>query len=417
MAVTDLKLAKPITLPCGLTLPNRLVKAAMTEQMADKDKLPDETFNKVYSAWAEGGWGMVLTGNVQVNTTYLGGPDDTAISSQIPEAQLLESWTAWAKACNARGTPTVVQINHPGRQSPYGAGARGFFDKNLAPSPVPLKLGDGILQSIASALIFGTPRAMTVAEIRETVDQFANAARLAAKAGFAGVEIHAAHGYLLAQFLSSQSNQRTDDYGGSPTKQVRIVVEIIKAIREATPEGFCVGIKLNSVDHQSKEALDDCMVQLDEIRKAGVDFLEISGGTYENPSMFLGTVEAVTMEKSGRSKKREAFFLEFSRAIREKFRDVPLMVTGGFRTRLGMEAALEEDACDMIGIGRPAVLNPALPNNVIFNKEIADEDAKVYAKKIEAPWLAKKIGGTAVGAGVESSWYSKQMKELAAPAA
>jgi 2,4-dienoyl-CoA reductase-like NADH-dependent reductase (Old Yellow Enzyme family) len=118
--------------------------------------------------------------------------------------------------------------------------------------------------------------------------------------------------------------------------------------------------------------------------------------------MFLGTVEAVTMEKPVRSSTREAFFLEFSRAIREKFRDIPLVVTGGFRTRRGMEAALEEDACDMVGIGRPAVLNPALPNNIVFNKEIKDEDAKLYARKIEAPWIAKKIGGRAVGAGVES---------------
>jgi 2,4-dienoyl-CoA reductase-like NADH-dependent reductase (Old Yellow Enzyme family) len=118
--------------------------------------------------------------------------------------------------------------------------------------------------------------------------------------------------------------------------------------------------------------------------------------------MFLGTVEAVTMEKPIKSSTREAFFLEFSRAIREKFRDIPLVVTGGFRTRLGMEAALDEDACEMIGVGRPAVLNPVLPKNVIFNEEIKDEDAKLYARRIEAPWIVKKIGGRAVGAGVES---------------
>ncbi|KAB5549556.1 NADPH dehydrogenase [Coniochaeta sp. 2T2.1] len=415
MAVTtDLKLAQPITLPCGLTLPNRLVKAAMTEQMADKNFLPDESFNAVYRSWAQGGWGMVLTGNVQVDTTYLGGPADTAVNAHISEAQLLQSWKTWAEACNsANGTPTVMQINHPGRQSPYGAGTRGFFDKNLAPSAVPLKLGDGLLQSLTSALVFGTPREMTVAEIREVVSQFAKTARLASEAGFAGVQVHAAHGYLLAQFLSSASNKRTDDYGGSPRKEARIVVEVIKAIREVTPKGFAVGIKLNSVDHQSEEALADCMVQLEEIRGAGVDFLEISGGTYENPSMFLGTVEAVTMEKPTRSSTREAFFLEFARAIRQKFGDIPLVVTGGFRTRRGMEAALEEDACEMIGVGRPAVLNPSLPNNVIFNKEVEDADAKVFARRIEAPWIVKKIGGRAVGAGVESSWYSKQMRTMA----
>ena len=283
MAVKDLKLAQPITLPCGLTLPNRLVKAAMTEQLADKEHLPSDAFNTVYRAWAEGGWGMVLTGNVQVNTTYLGGPEDTAVNPSVPEARLLETWKAWARA--SAGTPTVMQINHPGRQSPYGAGNRGFFEKNLAPSAVPLRLGDGIMQRVASALVFGTPREMTVPEIRETVAQFAGAARLAAQAGFAGVQVHAAHGYLLAQFLSAESNRRTDEYGGSPVKQARIVVEVIRAIREATPEGFCVGIKLNSVDHQSAQALADCMLQLEEIRRAGVDFLEISGGTYENPSV------------------------------------------------------------------------------------------------------------------------------------
>jgi 2,4-dienoyl-CoA reductase-like NADH-dependent reductase (Old Yellow Enzyme family) len=150
---------------------------------------------------------------------------------------------------------------------------------------VPLDLGRGVFQRLASALLFGTPREMSVADIEVTVRQFANAARLAAEAGFAGVQIHGAHGYLLAEFLSARSNVRTDRYGGTPANRARIIVEIIHAIREATPKGFCVGIKLNSVDHQSGAELSDCMEQLEEIRKAGVDFLEISGGSYENPSV------------------------------------------------------------------------------------------------------------------------------------
>lgn len=285
----DLQLAKPITLPCGLTLPNRLVKAAMAENLADKKSLPVESVNRAYGAWAEGGWGMVLTGNVQVDDIHLGQPNDMALSTSVPEDQLLESWKAWAKACNAHNTPTVMQISHPGRQSPLGAGKRGLFGKTVAPSPVPLRLGEGILPSIISALLFGTPREMTVAEIRKTVEQFARTARLAAEAGFAGVQIHAAHGYLLAEFLSAKSNLRTDEYGGSPASRTRIIVEIIHAIREASPKGFCVGIKMNSVDHQSKEELGDCLEQLEEIRKAGVDFLEISGGSYENPVVSLIT--------------------------------------------------------------------------------------------------------------------------------
>lgn len=288
----DLQIAKPLTLPSGLALSNRLVNAAMTEQMADpRTFLPTPAMNAAYAAWADGGWGMVLTGNVQVDLKYLGGPSDTALSEPEDEAALLESWKSWAKACKTRalagedGTPTVMQVNHPGRQTPVGAGTRGIFAKSLAPSPVPLKLGDGILAKMASALVFGTPREMTVADIEDVVHRFAYCARLAAEAGFDGVEIHAAHGYLLAQFLSAKTNLRTDAYGGSPTRRAKIVVDIAKAMRDATPKGFTVGIKLNSVDHQSETDLKDCIEQLDVINAAGVDFLEISGGTYEDPSV------------------------------------------------------------------------------------------------------------------------------------
>lgn len=106
-------------------------------------------------------------------------------------------------------------------------------------------------------------------------------------------------------------------------------------------------------------------------------------------------------EKSDRTKAREAFFLEFAKAIRHKFADLPLMVTGGFRTRQGMEAAVAEGGCDMVGIGRPAVVNPSLPSNIIFNKEISDADARLYLTKYKAPWIAKLIS-PAVGAGAES---------------
>lgn len=283
----DLQLAKPITLPSGLVIPNRLANAAMTEQMAgpESDYQPTEVMNRAYAAWAEGGWGLVITGNVQVDERYLGGPKDTSMIGD--EAKMLAAWKTWAKACKAGpgGCPTVVQINHPGRQSPVGAGTRGFFAKNLSPSAIPLHLGDGILAKLASALMFGTPKEMTTADIDDLVARFARAARITAEAGFDGVEIHAAHGYLLAQFLSAKSNTRTDAYGGSPAKRAQVIVEIIRAMREATPEGFTVGIKLNSVDHQSSVELQECIDQLQVITDAGIDFLEVSGGTYENPEV------------------------------------------------------------------------------------------------------------------------------------
>lgn len=114
--------------------------------------------------------------------------------------------------------------------------------------------------------------------------------------------------------------------------------------------------------------------------------------------MITGTKDE---SKSDRTKAREAFFLEFAKAIRHKFPSLRLIVTGGFRSRLGMEAAVAEGGCDMTGLGRPACLNPALPNNTVFNPEVKDADAKLYAKKIEAPWIMKQIS-PAVGAGAES---------------
>ncbi|KAK2009110.1 NADH:flavin oxidoreductase/NADH oxidase [Colletotrichum eremochloae] len=407
--MSNSKVAKPLTLRCGLTLPNRLTKAAMAENWADSDGLPTEAFHGPYGEWADGGWGLVMTGNVQVDIKHLGSPKDIAYNDAVPYERMLEAWKAWAKVCNRNGTPTIVQVNHPGRQSPLGAGKRGLMEKAMAPSPVPLELGSGLIARMLNALIFGTPREMTVAEIQDVVHRFAQTAKLASDAGFAGIEIHGAHGYLLAQFMSAKINKRTDAYGGSPAARVRIVVEIIRAIREVVPKTFCVGIKFNSVDHQSQAELDECIEQLKLITEAGVDFLEVSGGSYEDPVMFTNNDDE---KKSDRTKAREAFFLEFARTIRRDFPDVPLMVTGGFRSRQGMEAALANNDCDLIGLARPAALNPALPKNTILANTVKDEDAKLYARKIEAPWIAQKMGIKFVGAGAESAWYSGQIRKL-----
>ena len=197
----------------------------------------------------------------------------------------MAAWKAWAHACTSEGTPAIVQINHPGRQSPIGAGNRSLLAQNIAPSAIPMNFGPGVLPCLLNSVIFGTPKEMTVPDIQDVVERFAESARLSAEAGFSGVQIHAAHGYLLAQFLSEKSNNRNDAYGGSPEARAKIVVDIIHAIQAAVPRGFCVGIKLNSTDHQSIQALDACKKQLRLITSAGVDFIEISGGTYEDPTV------------------------------------------------------------------------------------------------------------------------------------
>lgn len=421
----DLEVAKPLTLPCGLTIPNRLAKAAMSEAWADKRHLPHDDMIEAYGAWADSGWGLVLTGNVQVDVEYLGKAGDPCVNSNIPRQELLETWKRWAKTANRHGNKTIVQLNHPGRQSLPGAGTHGFFGKTMAPSPVPVRLGDGLFARFISRVVFGTPREMTMAEIQHVIRLFAQGAKLCHEAGFSGVEIHAANGYLLTQFLSAKTNHRTDAYGGSPKKRARIVVEVLQAVRRVVPKEFCVGIKLNSVDHQSAEELDGCIEQLEDIRAAGIDFLEISGGSYEDPlvgveswsrrdeenleretdrrlmeiQMMTGHADRTVSE---RTLAREAFFLEFAYAIRDRFRGVPLMVTGGFRTRKGMEAAIRDGGCDMIGIGRPAVLNPWLPKNTIFNKEIGDDDAKLYTKTVAPAWLSRVLGMKTINGAAET---------------
>lgn len=216
-----------------------------------------------------------------VDRTYKGDAGDVAVNPSR-KTELLSKWKAYASTCRSNDTPIIMQINHPGRQSPAGAGTRPFFAKNLAPSAIPLNVGPGLLAKFASAFVFGTPREMNQTDIDLVVQQFVECSQLAAETGFHGVQIHAAHGYLLTQFLTADTNHRTDEYGGSPEKRAKIVIDIIHAVRAATPEGFCVGLKMNSVDHQSPEALKGCITQLKMIIEAGVDFVEISGGSYED---------------------------------------------------------------------------------------------------------------------------------------
>ncbi|TVY40666.1 NADH-dependent flavin oxidoreductase [Lachnellula occidentalis] len=402
--------SKEITLPSGLVLPNRLAKAAMAEAMAPASHVPDEKFHIAYGEWAKGGWGMILTGNVQVSELYLGQPGDIQTPAS-PSDTTKQMWKEWADATQQFGTPALVQLCHPGRQSPSGAGNRTWFSKNIAPSAVQLNLGPSLLAKAAAALKFGTPREMTHEDITLVIDQFVAGAKQTHEAGFKGVELHAAHGYLLSQFLSPTMNLRTDEFGGSPAKRSEIVLRIIRRIRAETGPSFTIGIKLNSVDASASSSLDEVIEQISLIKDAGIDFMEISGGSYEDPNMLKEPAQAPTSKKS--TLQREAFFLTFAQTVRSHFPTLILMVTGGFRTRTGMEAALQSGACDIIGIGRPAAVLPLLPKEIILNEEIQDEDASVKLKPLVLPGWMKWVSITAVGAGLQSDYYGGQIQRIA----
>lgn len=345
-----------------------------------------------------------MTGNVDVSTKYRGSNMSIVAKLSLPESAR-QRWARWASASQQEGTPTIVQLVHPGRQSPPKAGERGFFEPAIAPSPVPLNIGDGLLERVLQKVIFGTPKEMTIADIQEAVDQFAYAAKLAYEAGFKGVELHGAHGYLLSTFLTPKTNLRTDDYGGSPAKRARIVIEVIRAVRKVVPASFCVGIKINSADVGGNESMEESLEQVGLIAAEQIDFLEISGGSYEKPRMAAGDV--VT-----RSAKREAFFLDYASAVRERYPNVILMVTGGFRTRAGMEAAMQSGACDLIGIGRPAAVWPHLPKELLLNEKVEDAAAVRKLSLVRLPWLLRIIPVKLIGIGADSvsSYYRSAME-------
>ena len=290
------EVATSLTLPSGLVLPNRLVKAAMAEQLAKNGQASSELV-KVYEKWGQGGWGAIMTGkqlqrrcriktqrnpgNVMVDEKYMGSPQDTAI--QHKSSAEIEKWNNIASGIKAQGALALMQINHPGRQSPAGAGSRSFLEKNVAPSAVPINFGESIVVKTIVKLLFGTPAEMSVEQIQTVINQFVDAAKFAQETGFDGVTIHAAHGYLLSDFLSPKSNTRNDAYGGTPEKRAKIIVEIIKAIREVVGAKFSVSVKMNSSDQQYDAGFDAVLRQVDVLVAEGVDFLEISGGSYENP--------------------------------------------------------------------------------------------------------------------------------------
>jgi 2,4-dienoyl-CoA reductase-like NADH-dependent reductase (Old Yellow Enzyme family) len=331
---SGLKLADPLPLACGLVLENRLAKAAMTEQLA-KDATPGERHRRLYQRFARGGVGLSITGNVMVHRDQREHPRNVVIDDQTPR----EALQAWAE--DARGCPLVAQLSHPGRQALYA-------------KPGPVSPSGIALQGLGP--FFRPPRALAPEEIDEIVGRFANAARICEEAGFAGVQIHAAHGYLVSQFLSPLANQRTDGWGGSLENRARFLLEILRAVRAAVRPGFALLVKLNSADFQ-RGGFDegDALAVMGMLAGLGVDLLEISGGSYEAPAM-------VGLKDSTRA--REAYFLSFAERARSATA-IPLMVTGGFRTPAAMEEAVASGAVDVVGLARPLALEPDLPRRIL----------------------------------------------------
>lgn len=372
-------LQQTLTLSNGAVLKNRIAKSAMSENMADKDHAPNQKLVQAYKTWAEGGIGLIVTGNVMIDSKALGEPRNVVVEDRR-DFEMLKAWAATVKGTGAHIWP---QLNHPGRQ------AMGAINKEIvAPSAVALKMG-------AASSMFKQPRALTETEILDIIERFGNTAEIMKDAGFTGVQIHGAHGYLVSQFLSPISNIRTDRWGGSIENRARFVVEIYKNIRAKVGADFPVGIKINSADFQRGGFTEeDSMKVVEILSDLGMDLIEISGGTYEKSAM-MGS------EQKESTKQREAYFIEYIEKVRSRTK-TPLLLTGGFRTVDGMEEALAGGALDVVGIARPFSLYPNLVNE-IFDGSRTDVHIPTPKTGIKA---IDKMGF------LDLLWYERQIHKL-----
>jgi 2,4-dienoyl-CoA reductase-like NADH-dependent reductase (Old Yellow Enzyme family) len=375
-------LAQSLHLPNGTVLRNRLAKAAMSETLGTYDNRPTAELVRLHERWAASGLGLIITGNMMIDRRALGEPGNVVVEDEADLPVLRQ----WAQSATQQGAAIWAQLNHPGKQSTKRLNAY-----NIAPSAVPFRAD--------MAALFETPREATTADIQDIITRFGRSAAICKEAGFSGVEIHGAHGYLISQFLSALHNRRNDEWGGNAEKRRRFVLAVYAEVRRQVGPDFPVGIKLNSADFQrggftEEESLETIRALAD----AGIDLIEISGGTYEAPAMGGGLKES----KKASTVAREAYFLEFAEKVRAAVK-VPLMVTGGFRTVVGMNAALRSGALDVVGLARLLAIDPDAPVNLLQGRDSTQQVRTINTG-------LKFVDRMGI---MEVLWYERQLKRIA----
>lgn len=329
-------LFQPLLLPNGSTLPNRIACAAMDSALADANHAPGSRLIRLYQRWAEGGAGLIITGNVMIDRHALSSPG----SAVLETAEHLPQFGKWASTCRSRGAQVWMQLGHPGRQMLAGMGTA------CAPSAIRLQLPE-------TGMEFAPPRAMTEADILDVIQRFAHSARLAESAGFDGVQIDAGHGHLLSQFLSPLSNQRQDQWASSLANRARLLLESVRAVRAVVRPAFCVSVKLNCSDFMAGGfTLDDAAEVIRLLNEQKLDLLEITGGTYASPAMLGFPAEHPLLPAQG-------YFLSQAQKLLA-VAQMPLLLTGGIRSATAATAALDGGMA-MVGLATALAQQPDLP--------------------------------------------------------
>jgi 2,4-dienoyl-CoA reductase-like NADH-dependent reductase (Old Yellow Enzyme family) len=373
----------------------------MTEGLADPLGRATPELARLYGLWADGGSGLLISGNVQVDGDHLERPGNVIINGR-QDAEALAGLRAMAAAGTRAGGHLWMQISHAGRQTQATVNPHP-----KAPSAVAVALPGNQ---------FGVPVALTETEILDLIERFGIAAEVARETGFTGVQIHAAHGYLLSQFLSPRSNLRDDAWGGSLENRSRMLLQVVQRVRRGVGADFPVSVKLNSADFQ-KGGFDfeESLVVAGQLQAAGVDLLEISGGSYEQPAMMdiEGMEPRDTPPVKASTAAREAYFVDFARAMRRTVH-MPLMVTGGFRTRAAMNHALETGGADVIGIGRPLCADPDGPKQLLAGAESLERwETRLRLLPPVLGFLARLKPVQALQSFAVTYWFYAQIDALA----
>ena len=396
-------LEQHIDLPCGEKIKNRICKAAMTERIADNRNFANQAHHTLYRKWNDGSCGLLLTGNVQVDRKNIEAAGNVVIEENSYKDQMA-ALKKWADVATRDESHLWMQISHAGRQTP------GELNLSpLAPSSIPLKI---------PGRKFGVPTEMTEEEIIDVINRFIFVGKVARESGFTGIQLHSAHGYLLSEFLSPDINIRSDSWGGSIENRARLLLEIINGCRKELGNDYPISVKLNSADFQKGGFSNEESIKVAVmLSNAGIDLLEISGGTYEQPKL-LGYDKVSVNPKRNQFLRnstiaRESYFLSYAENISSAI-DTPLMVTGGFRSRVGMEAALSSQVCQMIGVARPLCSDP-LAIKKIINGEIDHLPAHEEKLSIGPWWLSTKSPFRliqAINAFSAQSWFYMQIRRM-----
>lgn len=393
-------LEQPLTLPCGTVVRNRMCKAAMTEGLAHPDGTASEELERLYGIWSDGGSGILLSGNIQVDGDHLERPGNVIVDSKLSE-DAFSALQRMAAAGTRNGNHLWAQISHAGRQT-----QKIVNPAPKAPSAVRLRLPQSQ---------FGEPVALTAEEIESVIERFVGCALTCKEAGFTGVQFHSAHGYLLSQFLSPLTNHREDEWGGTLENRARALIAIVTKAREVLGADFPISVKLNSADFQKGGFdFDDSLTVAKWLADAGVDLLEISGGTYEQPRLLnLDGVEPIEEQSLARSTlAREAYFVDFAKAMREEL-SMPIMVTGGLRRREVMNHVLETGGADMIGLGRPLCVDADGPNRLLNGEdELARYEDNLSLLPSWLMWLTKFNAVRTINSFATQFWFYEQIANI-----